>query len=181
MPDPGIRLGQDGPESVSVLCRPSTRTTSASGSKRVPAKWQRAGCPAPSDAILLADLVDSCKPGDEIVSAQGRGGCVGTVAGQWSALCCWAELLLGFSGRVTLLLSSALSDQGPWGEARWGSHQAPGPLTSRLPGATGIYHNNHDGAQHHQRLSPLCHCHPGQPRGQEGQQGGRGRAGLTRT
>lgn len=39
--------GRTAPESVSVLCRPSTRTTSASESKRVRAKWQRAGCPAP--------------------------------------------------------------------------------------------------------------------------------------
>lgn len=34
---------------------------------------------------------------------------------------------------ATLLLSSALSDQGPWGEARWGPHQVGAPDLSASP------------------------------------------------
>ncbi|TMS19425.1 DNA replication licensing factor mcm2 [Larimichthys crocea] len=50
----------------SPSCRLCTRTTRESPSRRVPGKVAAGRLPRSKDAILLADLVDSCKPGDEI-------------------------------------------------------------------------------------------------------------------
>lgn len=91
--------GQDGPLSPCLSSADHLPELPAHPNQESPGQ-SGSGPAAPPGTPILRGPGRQLQAGGRDCECLGRGGWCGHQEQQWSALCCWAELLLGFSGRV---------------------------------------------------------------------------------